>query len=384
MKPIILLMCVTLSISINAQVNRYSKPAEYSEPTQGYKIDYNQLNNAVQKRENDYQKNKNKLENLKQWIYDLKSKITENQFNVDIDEAKGWIDIYLDNVDLSTMEREDFKTLENLIEKSISNYETRTKNATVEKENNLNVIWEDAKNQYTKGNHIESIEFLNIITKQNPNFSGSYFYLTNNYLSIGDLKNAKINFEIFKSLEPTNILVTKLGISIAFEEGNYIEVIKNANKVIESEPNNFSTYLTRGRAKSQLKDYYGSTKDYEKAIELKPDFSMAYNNISWNNFLQEKYTEALINSNKAIELDNQNDVAFDSRADIKFALKDYKGCIEDSKASLAINPKQSNPYFLLGRANYRLGNKQIACENWSKAGELGKIEAYEYISKYCQ
>ena len=53
------------------------------------------------------------------------------------------------------------------------------------------------------------------------------------------------------------------------------------------------------------------------------------------------------------------------------------------KASLELEPKLANSYLYRGRAYFKLNNKQNACEDWSKAGELGKAEAYEFIQKYC-
>ncbi len=88
--------------------------------------------------------------------------------------------------------------------------------------------------------------------------------------------------------------------------------------------------------------------------------------------------------NKAIELDHTNWVAFDSRQETKFALNEIEGCISDCNEAIALNPKLANSYFFRGRALYKKGKMLPACEDWSKAGELGKKEAYEYISKYCK
>ena len=110
---------------------------------------------------------------------------------------------------------------------------------------------------------------------------------------------------------------------------------------------------------------------------------MAYNNLAWAEFSLKKYPEALVDVNKSIELDNKNSVAFDSRAEIKFNMNDLSGCIADAEMALQLNPKMANSWLLKGRVFLQKGEKQKACESWSKAGELGKAEAYEYISKNC-
>lgn len=152
----------------------------------------------------------------------------------------------------------------------------------------------------------------------------------------------------------------------------------------ESDMDNAQVYFLRGMLKSGNSDSYGAIEDYKSCISLDPSNSMAYNNMGWEKFLQKKYQEALTDINKAIELDNTNYVAYDSRAEIKFNQNDYKGCIADCDYAIKLNPEMSNPYFFKGRASYELGNKDSACMNWSKAGELGKSEAYDYIRKYCK
>ncbi|MFZ2285668.1 MAG: tetratricopeptide repeat protein [Bacteroidales bacterium] len=151
----------------------------------------------------------------------------------------------------------------------------------------------------------------------------------------------------------------------------------------ESAETNAQVYLVRGTLKSNINDNYGAIEDYKKCISLDPSNSMAYNNMGWAKFKQKKYDEALTDVNKALELDNTNYVAFDSRAEIKLNQNDYKGCIADCDLALKLNSEYANSYFLKGRALILLNSKEEACKQWSLAGERGKAEAYEYISKYC-
>ncbi len=170
---------------------------------------------------------------------------------------------------------------------------------------------------------------------------------------------------------------------INLEKKNYNEAIADFNKVLEIDPNNKIAYFNRARAKSGLGDSKGSIEDNNKVIELDPSYSMAYNNRGWDNFLLKNYIEALKDFNNAIELEPRNAVAYDSRQETKFALNDFAGCMEDCNMAISLNPKLANSYFFRGKVYFKNGDKTKACENWSKAGQYGTMEAYELIKQNC-
>ena len=58
----------------------------------------------------------------------------------------------------------------------------------------------------------------------------------------------------------------------------YFEAIKDHDKAIELDPNYAMAYNNRGVAKADLKQYFEAIKDHDKAIELDPNYAMAYNN----------------------------------------------------------------------------------------------------------
>lgn len=137
-------------------------------------------------------------------------------------------------------------------------------------------------------------------------------------------------------------------------------------------------------AKFRIRNRIIGSELYYYANVLKSDFSMAYNNIAWVKFLQKQYSYALVYADQAVKLDNTNIAAIDTRAEIKFNLNDYKGCIEDANSALLLNPKIANCYLLKGRSYYRLGKKTEACVQWQKVVDIGNIDALDYLSQYCK
>lgn len=168
-----------------------------------------------------------------------------------------------------------------------------------------------------------------------------------------------------------------------FTNKNYKQALEDFNKVIELKPDYYLGYFSRARVKSELGDLDGDIADNNKVIELNPEFSMAYNNRGWAKFLQKNYIDALKDFNKAIELEPRNYVAYDSRQETKFALNDFAGSMEDCNIAISLNPQLANSYLFRGKIYFKNGDKVKACENWSKAGQYGKMEAYELIKQNC-
>ncbi len=108
-----------------------------------------------------------------------------------------------------------------------------------------------------------------------------------------------------------------------------------------------------GLKKNELKDYKGAIQDYTKAIGLNNTYKLAYLN----------------------------------RGNSKSELNDYIGAIEDYTKVIEIDPKNSKAYYNRGlakRSSKLLRDKKGACLDWSKASELGDMDAYNLISQYCK
>ena len=73
----------------------------------------------------------------------------------------------------------------------------------------------------------------------------------------------------------------------AYQSGNFSEAIKNYNKAIEINPDYADAYYNRGNAKGALGNMQGAIEDFNKALQLNP-----------NDFKAQKakeFTQSLIN-----------------------------------------------------------------------------------------
>jgi aspartyl protease family protein len=136
-----------------------------------------------------------------------------------------------------------------------------------------------------------------------------------------------------------------------YELKDYVGAIGDLTQALQLDPNNSTFYYRRGNAKWLLKDYYGAIRDCEKAIELNPKFSAAYLIKGNCNSELKKHRAAFFDFSKAIKLDSYNKYAYYNRG---------------------------ISYY------WKFNNKKDACLDWSRAGELGYLDAYKLIKSVCE
>lgn len=80
---------------------------------------------------------------------------------------------------------------------------------------------------------------------------------------------------------------------------------------------------------------------------------------------------------------SQSAITYNNRGVNKFATGDYKNALLDYNKAIELNPKDASVYYNRGFAKANLGIVNEACLDWSKAGEMGYWKAYDTIKKYC-
>lgn len=90
------------------------------------------------------------------------------------------------------------------------------------------------------------------------------------------------------------------------------------------------------------------------------------------------YMEAILNLNKAIELDPKNASAYFLRANLKEKFEDLHGAMKDYNLSIESSPKYADAYFARGNVKMRLQDYYGAIEDYTAAIGVNEnyVEAY--------
>jgi tetratricopeptide (TPR) repeat protein len=123
-----------------------------------------------------------------------------------------------------------------------------------------------------------------------------------------------------------------------------IELMKNTNEPYFITSSKQNIFENERHEKCQ-----SAHADFAKTLKLIPDFPFAYYNIGY----------------------------------VKCLLGDFNGALYDYEQAIKLNPGFADAYYNYGFLLYYLNYKQEACQNLSKAGELGLASAFQVIKKYC-
>ncbi len=168
--------------------------------------------------------------------------------------------------------------------------------------------------------------------------------------------------------------------------GKGILAIQDFNRVIQLDAENSMAYAFRSAIYVDMKDYKGAIIDCQKALEIDPKNELAYVRMGDAYITQDPsdFIEAMKSYNYAINLNPKNKTALQNRGIAKKELKDYHGAIDDFNQAIIIDAEYGLAYMNRGICKSLLGDTPGACIDWFLAGEMGVEEAASYIKTRCK
>ncbi|MBC8053267.1 MAG: tetratricopeptide repeat protein [Sphingobacteriaceae bacterium] len=200
--------------------------------------------------------------------------------------------------------------------------------------------------------------FLLLITTfcyaQTAESTNAYVKLGHKALLDGDFKNAVVQLEKSLPAEANNGDVLYMLAYSYYHSGDYQKSISTFGRVISLQPNNVSSYYYRGKARNYLgaqmtstltpaereKILLASIKDYSKAIELKSQDKVLYQNRA---FAYRDY--AILKGQKNPKIYNKD-----------IAVNSYKSCIDDFQRVLDANPGRKDIMDEMKKAKVYMAN----------------------------
>ena len=172
--------------------------------------------------------------------------------------------------------------------------------------------------------------------------------------------------------------------NLLMKENKFNEALNDFNKAIELKPDFSDAYYNRGILYGNEKKYNEALNDYNKSIELNPGYFGAYNNRG-NIFKEEKkYKEAFKDFSNAIELKPDFEKSYNNRGNVLMDEKKYDESIKDFDKAIELKPDYAIAYFNRAMAEYFSDKKDKACMDFQKSAGLGFQPASDFYNRNCK
>ncbi len=158
----------------------------------------------------------------------------------------------------------------------------------------------------------------------------------------------------------------------------YNNAINDFTKAIKKDNKLFLAYFNRANALMAMTDYIQSIDNGSKSV-----ISLRNNTTQDKSETIVDYTSAIKDYSKTIQLNDKFAFAIYNRGNAYAKSKKFKKAIADYDWAIQLEPNFKEAYYNRGLVYLFLHNNSLAYEDLSKAGELGLLNAYNVIKRYC-
>lgn len=129
-----------------------------------------------------------------------------------------------------------------------------------------------------------------------------------------DYVSAMNSLDIIFKRSPNNEAALTQRARIFVRQGKFTEASADVAKVLAQNPNNYEALNVRGVIKRERdKDLNGALADFNRAVEIKPDYYLAVFNVGTANRRLHNVNEAITAFNKAIQLNPNDSLGYANR-----------------------------------------------------------------------
>jgi tetratricopeptide (TPR) repeat protein len=164
-------------------------------------------------------------------------------------------------------------------------------------------------------------------------------------------------------------------------EKRNVEAFNDFNKAIELNPNYFQAYYNRAILFMNEKRIDEALIDFNKTIQLNPNYFLAYNNRGLLFMNEKRIDEALNDFNKIIELNPNYFQAYNNRGLLFMNEKRNDEALNDFNKAIQLNPYFPLAFFNRGILFYNEKKYNEAISNYTKAIALKTDYAEAYFNK---
>ncbi|HTX89445.1 MAG TPA: tetratricopeptide repeat protein, partial [Bacteroidales bacterium] len=152
--------------------------------------------------------------------------------------------------------------------------------------------------------------------------------------------------------------------------------------VIRMDSNYVLAYFDRAISRYDLIRLIHSLDDYQEEITIGKKQSDLRSQLQTDD-PQNTYENVIRDLTTVIRLDPDFSFAFYNRGFIYAQMGEYRLALEDFSSAISLRPEFPEAFYNRGLIRILQGEAGKGCEDLSRAGELGILDAYKVMKRYC-
>jgi protein O-mannosyl-transferase len=168
-----------------------------------------------------------------------------------------------------------------------------------------------------------------------------------------------------------------------YKVGDYPTALRDFHRATDLDPNFTLSYYYQGVIKSLTKDYQGAVVDLNRAVQLSSGLAPAYGERGKAKLELGDPNGALADLTQAVTMDNYYVDAFLNRGRAYHRAGRYREAVADFDRVIQLDPGMATAYAGRADANNQLGDRTRACADWRRSVSLGDQDATQSVTRDC-
>ncbi|MGH1350424.1 MAG: tetratricopeptide repeat protein [Methyloligellaceae bacterium] len=226
----------------------------------------------------------------------------------------------------------------------------------------------------------EAVASYSKALEQNSNDAELHRNIAIAYDNLKEYPKAHSHYQKSLELNPNDAeACSKYGYSLIKSDNNEmaVKVILEGQKICGD---SYDMFAILGAAYNNLGDYSAAIEQFEKAIEKDQKKIQAYTNICATLINQERYEEALVYYDQALEIFPGNASIYYFKGSVYNKLERFEAARDSYLKSIEFDPKSANAHFYLGVCYINLGHPEEAISSCERAIAIKNDFVNAYIN----
>lgn len=170
-----------------------------------------------------------------------------------------------------------------------------------------------------------------------------------------------------------------------YKKGQYEKAIESYSEYLILEPTHVKSLYNRGRAYQEIGEHEKAIEDFNRVIKEDPGNVNTILSLSNDFYYRQKdFENAIFYADKALALDENNEVAYNLKGKAYQKLGKLSEAMEAYNSAISVNDRYADAYVSRGSLRLYLKQDNKACTDFQMARSLGAAGVDELLDKYCE